>query len=233
MSSPVEADLTGKPLDDAQGPWLEVGRVARAHGVRGEVAVDLVTNVPDRVSPGLRVRLGGRAEWVVAAVRPGPRGRLLVRFEGVRSRDAAEELRGEVVSARHCGGPPGEVWVHELVGRPVVDRAGLLCGRVVAVEANPASDLLVLEGGQLVPLCFLTERAPDGSLVIDPPPGLLEGPRAGDEEATDERTRTPGWSRPGRGAAPRKGKGRERRAPAAGARRPRQPESRSDSDRRD
>jgi len=192
---------SGEPADESDGLWLEVGRVARAHGVRGEVAVELVTNVPGRFAPGLEVRLNGRSERVVAEVRPGPRGRLLVRFEGVTSRDAAEELRGEVISARHFGGPAGEVWVHELVGRPVVDRAGRSRGRVVALEANPASDLLVLDDGQLVPLRFLIERAPDGSLVIDPPPGLLEDPRADEETAGCVRSRLPAGSRATRGAA--------------------------------
>ena len=66
-----------------------------------------------------------------------------------------------------------ELWVHEVVGAEVVDRAGAPVGRVTAVEANPAHDLLVLDGGVLVPMVFVVEQR-DGVLVIDPPDGLLD-----------------------------------------------------------
>ena len=63
--------------------------------------------------------------------------------------------------------------MHELVGAEVVDTAGVSRGTVVAVEANPASDLLVLEGGGLVPLRFVVSRRP-GRVVVDVPAGLLD-----------------------------------------------------------
>jgi 16S rRNA processing protein RimM len=67
----------------------------------------------------------------------------------------------------------GEYWVHELVGATVVDRAGADLGRVVAVEDNPAHDLLVLDGGALVPMVFLVEHR-DGRVVVDVPDGLFD-----------------------------------------------------------
>jgi 16S rRNA processing protein RimM len=67
----------------------------------------------------------------------------------------------------------GEFWVHELVGSRVVDRAGVGRGSVIAVEANPAHDLLVLDGGALVPMVFVVEQR-DGEVVIDPPDGLFD-----------------------------------------------------------
>jgi ribosomal 30S subunit maturation factor RimM len=66
-----------------------------------------------------------------------------------------------------------ELWVHELIGLAVEDRHGNLLGTVHAVQANPASDLLVLDHDVLVPLTFLVERRAD-RLVVDPPEGLLE-----------------------------------------------------------
>jgi len=66
-----------------------------------------------------------------------------------------------------------ELWVHEVVGAEVHDRSGATLGHVVAVEANPAHDLLVLDGGTLVPMVFVVEQR-DGVVVIDPPEGLLE-----------------------------------------------------------
>ena len=76
------------------------------------------------------------------------------------------------------GAGDGALWVHELIGARVVDVSGAARGRVVAVVANPASDLLELDGGQLVPLRFVVggvDRDGDGAVVrIDPPEGLFD-----------------------------------------------------------
>jgi 16S rRNA processing protein RimM len=69
--------------------------------------------------------------------------------------------------------PEGELWVHEVIGAEVRDRAGARIGRVDAVQANPAHDLLVLDTGALVPMVFVVEHAP-GVVVVDLPDGLLE-----------------------------------------------------------
>ncbi len=68
---------------------------------------------------------------------------------------------------------PDALWVHELIGAEVVDPAGQPLGTVTAVEANPASDLLVLRRGALVPLRFVVSRAP-GRVTVDLPAGLLD-----------------------------------------------------------
>ncbi len=94
-------------------------------------------------------------------------------FAGVADRSAAEALHGLVLSAEPLD-DPGALWVHDLVGSEVVAAAdGAHLGTVASVEANPASDLLVLDGGGLVPLTFLV-RAEAGRLVVDPPAGLLD-----------------------------------------------------------
>ena len=63
--------------------------------------------------------------------------------------------------------------MHDLIGADLLDVTGQNRGRVVSVEANPASDLLVLDGGGLVPLRFVVEHRP-GVVVADLPEGLLE-----------------------------------------------------------
>ena len=83
-----------------------------------------------------------------------------------------ERLRGVVLRAEALD-EQGTLWVHELIGAEVVDAAGTVHGRVEAVQANPASDLLVLEDGRLVPLTFVVSSG-EGRVVIDPPPGLME-----------------------------------------------------------
>jgi 16S rRNA processing protein RimM len=149
---------------------LEVGRVAKSHGLRGEVIVELFTNRTERVAPGT-VLATDHGDLEVE--RSSPHGtRWIVAFKGVHSREAADELRGRVLSA-----PPLEdadaLWVHELVGSEVHDTNGARVGRVIAVEANPASDLLVLDGGGLIPLRFVSAHEP-GRVTVDVPEGLLE-----------------------------------------------------------
>jgi 16S rRNA processing protein RimM len=151
---------------------LELGWIGRPHGVHGEVTVTLTTDRPERTAPGAVLYAGDR-KLVVESARPH-RGRWLVRFEGVADRDAAEALRG----ARLLGEPlddPGEgrIWVHELVGVEARDVHGNMLGRVTAVEANPAHDLLVLDDGVLVPIVFVVDREP-GVVVVDVPDGLLD-----------------------------------------------------------
>jgi 16S rRNA processing protein RimM len=97
-----------------------------------------------------------------------------VQFEGYVDRSQAERIRGVELEAESVE-IPGKLWVHELVGAKVFDVHGTELGAVRAVEANPASDLLVLETGGLIPLRFMTESDPTaGTLVVDIPEGLLD-----------------------------------------------------------
>jgi 16S rRNA processing protein RimM len=150
---------------------LEVGRVGRAHGLKGEVTVTLTSDRRERLDPGAVLYADDR-ELVVAAARRHS-GRWVVRFEGVDDRDAAEALRNAVLTADPLDASDGELWVHELVGARVRDAGGTDLGVVMAVEANPASDLLVLEDDVLIPMTFVVEHG-DGTVVVDPPEGLLD-----------------------------------------------------------
>lgn len=154
---------------------LEVGHVARAHGLRGQVVVELTTNRSERVQPGAFFD-GPDGRLVVTESSPlpavGGRGRWLVGFAGVNNREGADQLRGQILLAAPLEDPDA-LWVHELIGSVVVDAGAGVVGTVEAVEANPASDLLVLDGGQLIPLRFVTDRSP-GRVVVDLPAGLLE-----------------------------------------------------------
>ncbi|CAN5603054.1 hypothetical protein BH20ACT2_BH20ACT2_21730 [soil metagenome] len=99
--------------------------------------------------------------------------RWIVQFAGVAGREAAEELHGRVLRGPPADGDePDGLWVHRLVGMEVVELDGTRRGVVAALEANPASDLLVLDDGALVPLTFVVSH--DDRVVIDPPAGLFE-----------------------------------------------------------
>jgi 16S rRNA processing protein RimM len=147
-----------------------VGRITKAHGVRGDVVVHLTTDRVERVAPGAVLSTPG-GDVRIASSRPH-QGNWIVHLEGVDDRTRAESLRGTVLSA-----PPLDdedaLWVHDLVGCVVATPDGVEHGTVTAVEANPASDLLVLDDGRLVPLVFLVGRGP-GRLVVEVPEGLLD-----------------------------------------------------------
>ncbi len=154
---------------------LEVGRIVKPHGLKGEVIVSLVTNRPDdRTAPGT-VLSSDKGDLTVEWAKPH-QNRWIVQFEGVSGRDAAEALRDRVLSAEPLDDDEDEdtLWVHELIGAEVVGVDGRSYGPVEAVEANPASDLLVLAGGGLVPLTFVVSGPTAGRIVIDPPAGLLD-----------------------------------------------------------
>ncbi|MSO37345.1 MAG: 16S rRNA processing protein RimM [Acidimicrobiia bacterium] len=159
-----------------EAPHLEVGRIGRAHGLRGEVNVTLTSDREERVAPGSVLRAGDRS--LVVATSRRHQKRWIVLFEGVDGRNAAEALTGTSLEAELLPGDNGEMWVHELVGSAVFDPQDQPIGTVVAVEANPASDLLVVsraEGASevLIPLNFVVASG-DGRIVADVPEGLLE-----------------------------------------------------------
>ena len=149
---------------------LEVGRVVRAHGLRGEVVVDLVTDRAERVAPGSRLQTD-TGPVTVASSRPH-QGRHIVTFEGVVDRAGAEALVGAALRAEAVDDPDA-VWVHDLIGSVVREADGTERGRVVSVLANPAHDQLVLDSGALVPSVFVVS-CEGGVTVIDPPEGLFD-----------------------------------------------------------
>lgn len=154
---------------------LEVGRIEKPHGVRGEAIVSLLTNRQERVAVGSRLSLRDGRTLVITESRPHT-GRWIVRFDGVADRNAVDALHGEALFAEPIDDPDA-LWIHELIGATVVDaRDGRELGVVHAVEENPASDLLVLKGsGALVPLRFVVDHDRDRQrITVDVPEGLLE-----------------------------------------------------------
>jgi 16S rRNA processing protein RimM len=132
-------------------PTVVVGRITKAHGLRGEVAVQVFSDNPDRFAEGAAVYLEDGRELTVTAAR-WTGARLLVAFDGVSDRTAAEALRGRsVVVPRSMLPelPEGEYWPHELIGCEVVTEAGRSLGRLTDVIENPANDLWAAtdEGG--------------------------------------------------------------------------------------
>jgi 16S rRNA processing protein RimM len=149
---------------------LEVGRIEKPHGLRGQVIVRLLTNRVERLEAGTELAAGERVLRVRAA--SPHHDRWLVTFDDVVSREDADALRGVILRAEPIE-DPDELWVHDLIGAEVVDH-GVARGRVVEVEANPASDLLVLDTGALVPVRFVVSIEPGERVVVDAPDGLFD-----------------------------------------------------------
>jgi 16S rRNA processing protein RimM len=164
-----------------------IGKVVKAHGIRGEVSVHVLSDVDDRFAAGDRVHLAG-TPTTIASSRPH-QGRLLVRFEGVTDRNAAELLRGRVIEAPAAELADSDTYfVHELVGMAVVTPEGDHLGDVtdhVELPSAAGYDLLEVtrEDGTTWLLPAVDEyvevgELPDGTellVVIDPPEGLVAG----------------------------------------------------------
>lgn len=167
---------------------LVVGRIGRPHGIRGEVTVDVRTDDPGaRFAPGsvLATDPADRGPLTVARSR-WHAGRLLVAFEGVDDRTSAEGLRGTLLTVDSADLPPtedpDEFYDHQLIDLEAVSVTGEPLGSVSDVIHTPGQDLLAVRrpsGGEfLVP--FVAQIVPEidlagGRVVIDPPPGLIEG----------------------------------------------------------
>jgi 16S rRNA processing protein RimM len=169
---------------------LVVGRVVKAHGVTGELVVDVRTDDPDArfvtgaALRGRPARGGAERRFVIESVRSHG-DRLLVRVDGVADRTAADALRGIVFLVDTAELPPiddpDEFYDHELEGLRVQTVDGAAVGTVTEVLHTAAGELLAVrreDGGEvLVP--FVTEIVPtvsraEGLVVIDPPEGLLD-----------------------------------------------------------
>ncbi|MCV7300423.1 ribosome maturation factor RimM [Mycobacterium barrassiae] len=167
---------------------LVVGRVVKAHGITGEVVVDVRTDDPDiRFAPGasLRARAKGGTErrFVVESARPHG-GRLLIRLDGVADRDGADALRGTLFVVDTSELPPidepDEFYDHQLEGLQVRTTDGEAVGTVAEVLHTAAGELLSVRTGErevLVPFVeaiVTSVSLTDQVIEIDPPEGLLE-----------------------------------------------------------
>ncbi|MFJ5923589.1 ribosome maturation factor RimM [Kitasatospora sp. NPDC092948] len=190
---------------------LVVGKIGRAHGIRGDVSVEVRTDEPElRLGPGA-VLLTDPAGIGPLTVESGKvhSGRLLLRFAGVKDRTAAEALRGTFLIAEvdpdEAPEDPDEYYDHQLIGLDVVLTDGTLIGELTEVVHLPYQDLLTVQRPdgtevlipfveQIVPIIDLDEQR----AVITPPPGLIdpadavvassregEGAAAGDSEDSD------------------------------------------------
>ena len=142
---------------------MSVGRVGRAHGLRGAFVVEEASEAPERFAPGAVVYVGGRAATVVESKRAG--GRLVVRLDGSAPRGA----RIEVPRASLPEPDPGTYYVADLIGLRVEEEDGRALGAVAAVEPGIANDVLELDTGLRLPIvedCVRAVEVDGGRIVV-------------------------------------------------------------------
>ena len=166
-----------------------VGRIARAHGIRGQVIVNPETDFPERrFKPGAKVFAmrdgagGGLASLIVTTARL-QNGRPVIGLEGVETMNDAEGLAGlelRVPIEDLAPLPEGTFYRHDLVGCQVVTERGDAIGTVEGVEGTAGGSRLVVAGPRgeiLIPLVTdicRTIDVPGKRIVIEPPEGLLD-----------------------------------------------------------
>ncbi len=162
---------------------LEVGRIGKPHGVRGDLFLSLTSDLVQRREVGAQLIIfdsSGKRTLTITSSRP-QQDRWVVHFEGIDDRNAAEKLTNKFLYAAPIDGAEG-LWVHQLIGSEVEDTSGVSWGICTGVLNNPAHDLLELESGVLIPMPFVLS-CDKGITVIDPPAGLREALLSDDSDA--------------------------------------------------
>jgi 16S rRNA processing protein RimM len=163
-----------------------IGRIGRAHGIRGELNVDIRTDEPDRrFAPGSSVVCGARTLTVATARHHS--GRLVVSFVEIPDRNAAEALHGTVLEAvidpEDTPDDPDEFYDHQLVGLEVRS-SDRVVGTVTGLIHLPYQDTLAVDiDGREVFIPFVTELVPvvdvrGGFVTVKDVEGLLDPAKA-------------------------------------------------------
>lgn len=162
---------------------LTVARIGRAHGLRGEVALDLRSDAPaERLTVGavLATSPAGVGPLTIAGVRT-LHDKWFLTFAEATDRTASERLRGVELLVEQTGSDEDDAWYpHELVGLRAEHVDGRLVGMIAGLEHLPAHDMLVLveQSGARTLIPFVRAIVPvvdvaGGRVVLDPPGGLL------------------------------------------------------------
>jgi 16S rRNA processing protein RimM len=182
MKTPTPAGGGDTPVGDV----VAVGRIGKAHGIRGDAFVEPWSDAPhERFVPGsvFETEPAGRGPLTVATARDHS-GKLVVHFEGYDDRNAVETIRGTVLvmpaAARPVLDDPDEFYDTDLIGLAVRTVAGQELGPVTDVLHSPADSLLSIDwDGREVLVPFRKEFVPTvdiagGFIEVDPPDRLLE-----------------------------------------------------------
>jgi 16S rRNA processing protein RimM len=145
-TSQVQTDAAGSLLP-SEPAFLAVGKLRHAHGVHGEILMEVFTDFPERLIPGVVLYLeSGRDKLMMTRCRPH-KGGLLMSFEGYTTPEAIGQFRNQILYVRASDRPrlpEGEYYQHQLIGLQVTNDAGILLGEVIEILETGASDVLVI-----------------------------------------------------------------------------------------
>jgi 16S rRNA processing protein RimM len=166
--------------------FVVIGRVKRAHGTKGEVQLQVLTDYPGKIKQGLEVfvtETGGERRLTLEGVRAA-RNVLILKFEGIDSRDDVEAVKGRLIEIPFEAAeklPPGSYWYHDIIGILVYDSSEHLIGRVEDIMRTGGNDVYLVrnEKGKefLIPAIKEVIKKVDVAkrkMVIEPMEGLLE-----------------------------------------------------------
>ena len=149
--------------------YLVVGFLRRAHGVQGEMIMDLHTDFPERFRSGRKLFVGEEHKaMTVEDVRSHARG-LLIKFKGIETPEETARFRNQWVYIKATDAPPlpeGQIYQHELFGFQVLDENETLLGELVEIIETGANDVYVVrnEAGKEI----LLPAIPSVILELDP-----------------------------------------------------------------
>ena len=179
---------SGSPTD-GEPIYLVVGYLRRAHGVRGEMVMEVHTDFPERLTPKTKVFVGGDYQpMTIAAVRGHGEG-LLVKLEGLDTPEATSRYRNQLVyvtAADRPKLPEGRYYYHELIGFDVVDEEQNSLGKLSEIMQTGANDVYVVvrpDGSEIlfpvVSSVVLSIEREHRLIRVHVPEGLIEDPEAG------------------------------------------------------
>lgn len=152
---------------------ITLAAVAGAHGIGGELRLKLFAVGVDSLKPHKVVEIDGR-DYALTSVRAGGQG-AIARIDGIASRDAAEALRGKLLTVPRAALPPlddGEYYHADIVGLQCVDGEGEPVGVVTAIDDYGAGDVIEIErvsgGNVLIPFRLPAADLQGERIVVDP-----------------------------------------------------------------
>jgi 16S rRNA processing protein RimM len=176
---PTGSSISGEPV------FLVVGKLRRSHGVRGEILMDVLTDFPERLKPGVRVFIGEEHQPLIIRSCRSQMEALLLAFEGYGTPEEVGLLRNRLVFVRTdqlLGLGEGEYYHHELIGIHVVDEQGAHLGEVTGILESAAHDIFIVQtadrGEALIPMTDEFVRKIDlrrSEMQVRLIPGILPG----------------------------------------------------------
>jgi 16S rRNA processing protein RimM len=142
----IQTNAAGFP-SDGEPAFLAVGKMRHAHGVHGEMLMEVFTDFPERLQPGIFLYLGQEVLQLRLIKCRQHRKGLLITFEGYSTPEDVSRFRNQIVYVKTVDLPPladGEYYHHQLIGLRVVTGAGETIGTVTEILETGASDVLVI-----------------------------------------------------------------------------------------